>query len=1755
MAVLGRLLVGSGQRLDLADLLSIDSYVASDFKNLVQSFVGGETPYILKGFDVIQPTVQTNSLSIRIADSVVYYPGSLAGSFFYGLPEGNIYAQPLIPELRDNTINFVYATFTTFNTGKDTRAYWDVDLNAGEGGEFSQDVNTESVLTVTIGVSVSTFPENTIPICKVQMQSGNIVNIQDCRDLLFRLGSGGLNPDPFSSFAFRELPDSSYTRDEPPTTMSNNSDPNPFQGGDKNIYTLKEWMDVIMTKLKELSGDPYWYSGVGSTANPVSFKNLFSDTLASTLKSKGRWEHDAVVAGQATWTEDIHQIYLRDKRDIVIRSSTINISNNNTVAWIDLARDADINSINSPVDWINGSATVTGVTGSFEYLSKGDWIKKKSDYPDKYLRIEEFYIGLSATTPALATSIKLSENYAGTTGSAIADFSKGEYISSDINISSRTDSAVQNAGGNFMWLAYRSDTMLGLSSVVPTSLTIDITEADGQRARIATVTPHGLVSKDRITIVGGAYAGSHQVEVVDSTNAFIETTITGDLLAQSAFYGIVTTAARSTADGFNLETANHGFQTNEVVELKNISSQLNGSYSISVRTDTSFQIPLDGSYSSGSVDDDCIVLPRLNVRTEFGTVKVVQGESTNIGDMDSKNILSYIGMDSLAQLKPLYVLPNNYNALQGHQNYNCNSDDDLTSRAAKLTAMMADRIQDRGIQILERVNIQNITNGIYQDINSSSNLTIVKPSSPNQTISLSTPISLPANSMIVADIGRDASTAITPVVVSIGNSLLLQENRIILFYRFATTDVFDWNGSIIKAFGHINTQLPEDSQNRNVTVFNPGIVRLDLLTNQLVLDVQRAANKTNIVTLDGSLITQSSYFLFSSAHDVTNYYVWYNIDGLGIDPALSGKTSVEVSILSTDNAIAVAAATISQINTIAGADATASNLLDVITLVNDVVGKSTLPIDGVVGTSFTFAVIQIGFDPDIEILIPGSQSNSIDVDAINTLGTLIVNDGDSVWVRIDRFASKIFNSVSTSDTSDSVSNGLLFVTTTTSVPIDQDVFVLWSRSGNNILVLNASQDPRANTYDEFLEVVSSVPGTGQILGPVVSGTVILMPRNSRNSNNIQEYIVGSGMLEVFYNGQYLRNGSDWEEVGDLGALSRRIRLLRTIIVNSTIGFRIDANGAVYFAAGSAGGGSLQDAYDGGRFISTIVGQPIVISGPSGKLLSVQGDIEVTGVIDPKGITFSTEATDPLGATDHGLWVNTTGELVYKKVATSLNISTELIRTDGSVKMAANLDLNSHKIINSLAPLDPGDLTNKAYVDSKDRLVGSFIDGNNNTGSTIVAGSVVIFSQSVSGNIELANANNILTCEGVVGVVVSDITDGSSGKIQTSGEIVVLGSPFGIGKNVYVSSSTPGIASANIPVGTGKVVFILGVAKTTASVVLAPHFITVNDNVYDESIVGQHSVNDIITLPNDSRDGSSVQSYVVGTGILEVYYNGQYLRLGSDWAEVGVTGSSSTTIEILRNIPNTTDTLSFRMPLTGKAFFGAGGGGGGGTLQDAYNSGRFIAVSSGNPIYISGTAGQKLISVQGDMEVTGVIDPIGLQLTPVAANPLTAGQKGIWTNLSNELIYEDGVSSNNVSQFINNGGTSAKTVSQFKNGTLSTLSALTPVYVNASGDIAAVDPSFESKSFGSVGIVVSDISSAQFGDIACFGRMLNITTSTSFGDILYVSKTGTLTNVKPSIGVGGFISGDWVIRVGVVCKNIATPTNKDLLVNIVVQGQL
>jgi len=120
--------------------------------------------------------------------------------------------------------------------------------------------------------------------------------------------------------------------------------------------------------------------------------------------------------------------------------------------------------------------------------------------------------------------------------------------------------------------------------------------------------------------------------------------------------------------------------------------------------------------------------------------------------------------------------------------------------------------------------------------------------------------------------------------------------------------------------------------------------------------------------------------------------------------------------------------------------------------------------------------------------------------------------------------------------------------------------------------------------------------------------------------------------------------------------------------------------------------------------------------------------------------------------------------------------------------------------------------------------------------------------------------------------------------------------------------------------------------------------------------------------------------------------------------------------------------------------------------------------------------------------------------------------------------------------------------EITNSTGSTLVKFTPVYIASDGEYKRVNVSIEAQALGCVGVVSEDIGNGGKGKLAYNGTIEDVSTAADFGDSLYVDKTGGITNVRPSIGLGGFLEGDFVVQIGIIAKNPDNPVNKDPHIN-------
>ena len=125
----------------------------------------------------------------------------------------------------------------------------------------------------------------------------------------------------------------------------------------------------------------------------------------------------------------------------------------------------------------------------------------------------------------------------------------------------------------------------------------------------------------------------------------------------------------------------------------------------------------------------------------------------------------------------------------------------------------------------------------------------------------------------------------------------------------------------------------------------------------------------------------------------------------------------------------------------------------------------------------------------------------------------------------------------------------------------------------------------------------------------------------------------------------------------------------------------------------------------------------------------------------------------------------------------------------------------------------------------------------------------------------------------------------------------------------------------------------------------------------------------------------------------------------------------------------------------------------------------------------------------------------------------------------------------------------------KNDSGSIIAKGTPIRIDSSGTLSTIDVSIEAEALGIIGAASENIVDGGSGLVVNSGKIEDISTTANLGDLLYISKTGDLTSIKPSIGVNGFLAGDFVVMVGVIAKNEVTPALKDLVTSISIVGQL
>lgn len=256
MAISRLLNIISQMRLDVSHLRLIESGVAGDFDTVLGRAQAGNKALILRGFAITGSVgTQANTLRMVTADSIaINLNASESGSILWVPPSR-------ASELLDGAVNGVvqgsfvpgavnYVGIDFIRELDDTTIDLVKFLDPVTGTESDRLVPLGNVLDYKIIISTTPFSSQStvIPVAKVDVGSTGIVGIlTDARQMMFRLGSGGDVPNPYSAYSW-------------PAGRSEGLSNSTFSGADKSFNSQKDWSDAMMTRMWELGGGAHWYS-------------------------------------------------------------------------------------------------------------------------------------------------------------------------------------------------------------------------------------------------------------------------------------------------------------------------------------------------------------------------------------------------------------------------------------------------------------------------------------------------------------------------------------------------------------------------------------------------------------------------------------------------------------------------------------------------------------------------------------------------------------------------------------------------------------------------------------------------------------------------------------------------------------------------------------------------------------------------------------------------------------------------------------------------------------------------------------------------------------------------------------------------------------------------------------------------------------------------------------------------------------------------------------------------------------------------------------------------------------------------------------------------------------------------------------------------------------------------------------------------------------------------------------------------------
>lgn len=608
-------------RVSVPDFRGIESAVRWDFDELLSGLItGSNKPMVVRGFEIeITSAVWGNSassLQLLVANSsILHTTASQAGTFFTisdtAAPQTlNVATNPKVTgSFVANATNYIGIDYSrTADSSTSIQRYvW----SPATQSEFVKTAPQSELLDYQIVITSTVFAANVLPIAAVLTDGSNaVISIEDRRPLLFRLGTAGSStPNPDYEYPLNRI-ENPY--------LANSGTTSPFRGGDKEIKTMKEMFDALMTEIKLMKGQPYWFSP--STGG--SIYKLRNDTANTVITSKGSVVHNATNPGQINWTRDLNLVVVGSRLKYVVEanpSSTDITLADNEVAYLALKRDVGI----APVlNFTSGSDLVSApsLTPWTNDLEAGDFIKIADQDDDKYYQI------LAITN---TYTVQLTETFPSTLSNQNAVYAFGKYRISDLDpnrevkIGARKDVA---ANQDNYWLYLRQDADVP----APASNTIT-TVADV--AGSLNGTNFKLFSNDNLRQYRFMFTDGTAVAPVLDLG---ETLVTVPLIFNSS----ANTIAETLADIIDEQ---EDFSAAETLDQILVINTLDGAADAAEDVDTGFTF---AQTNPGA---------KAKVYARFFGSELEQGESRQVSDNENLELITYIGAKSESDAFPKYV--------------------------------------------------------------------------------------------------------------------------------------------------------------------------------------------------------------------------------------------------------------------------------------------------------------------------------------------------------------------------------------------------------------------------------------------------------------------------------------------------------------------------------------------------------------------------------------------------------------------------------------------------------------------------------------------------------------------------------------------------------------------------------------------------------------------------------------------------------------------------------------------------------------------------------------------------------------------------------------------------------------------------------------------------------------------------------------------------------------------------------------------